>query len=96
MVLGHRAGFSGEDIILTSNNTYHELFELADRVAAGVAFMPFHFGGYWQGKDLRAKYPKGNDPLVLGAASNMTGTYGYDSVTMMQETKTTLCNVERA
>ena len=23
-------------------------------------------------------------------------TYGYDSVTMMQETKTTICNVEKA
>ena len=25
-----------------------------------------------------------------------TTTYGYDAVTMMQETKTTICNVERA
>ena len=50
----------------------------------------------WQGKDLRAKYPKGNDPYVLGEASNMTGTYGYDSVTQMQETKVTLCRIEAA
>jgi formate dehydrogenase major subunit len=28
----------------------------------GVAFMPFHFGGHFQGEDLR-KYPKGTDPL---------------------------------
>jgi formate dehydrogenase major subunit len=27
---------------------------------------------------------------------NTATTYGYDSVTMMQETKTTVCNVERA
>ncbi len=66
------------------------------RVAAGVAFMPFHFGGYWQGKDLRGKYPKGNDPIVLGEASNMVGTYGYDVVTQMQETKVTLCRIEAA
>ena len=66
------------------------------RVAAGVAFMPFHFGGYWQGKDLRGKYPKGNDPIVLGEASNMDGTYGYDVVTQMQETKVTLCRIEAA
>ncbi len=69
---------------------------VTERVAAGVAFMPFHFGGYWQGKDLRGKYPKGNDPYVLGEASNMTGTYGYDSVTQMQETKVTLCRIEAA
>ena len=69
---------------------------VTERVAAGVAFMPFHFGGFWQGKDLRDKYPKGNDPIVLGEASNMCGTYGYDSVTQMQETKVTLCRIESA
>ncbi len=69
---------------------------VTERVAPGVVFMPFHFGGYWQGKDLRDKYPKGHDPYVLGEASNMDGTYGYDSVTQMQETKVTLCRVEAA
>ena len=65
-------------------------------IGAGVAWMPFHFGGFWQGKDLRDKYPKGNDPIVLGEASNMCGTYGYDVVTQMQETKVTLCRIEAA
>jgi formate dehydrogenase major subunit len=69
---------------------------VTERVAPGVAFMPFHFGGHWQGKDLRAKYPPGADPYVLGEASNMCGTYGYDSVTQMQETKVTLCRIEAA
>ncbi len=69
---------------------------VTERVAQGVAFMPFHFGGHWQGKDLRSKYPEGSDPYVLGEASNMCGTYGYDSVTQMQETKTTLCRIEAA
>ena len=69
---------------------------VTDRVAPGVVFMPFHFGGWWQGKDLREKYPPGADPIVLGEASNMCGTYGYDSVTQMQETKATLCRIEPA
>ena len=69
---------------------------ITDRVSAGVAFMPFHFGGHWQGKDLRHKYPPGADPYVLGEASNMVGTYGYDSVTQMQESKVTLCRIEAA
>ncbi|TCS63455.1 formate dehydrogenase subunit alpha [Varunaivibrio sulfuroxidans] len=69
---------------------------VTERVAQGVVFMPFHFGGHWQGKDLRAKYPEGADPYVLGEAANMVGTYGYDSVTQMQETKATLCRVEAA
>ncbi|PLX38145.1 MAG: formate dehydrogenase [Hyphomicrobiales bacterium] len=69
---------------------------ITERVAPGVAFMPFHFGGHWQGKDLRSKYPPDASPWVLGEASNMCGTYGYDSVTQMQETKATLCRIEAA
>ncbi len=67
-----------------------------DRVGKGVVFMPFHFGGHMEGKDLREKYPKGADPYVLGESSNTAQTYGYDSVTQMQESKTTLCKIERA
>ncbi|EEE38230.1 Molybdopterin oxidoreductase Fe4S4 domain family protein [Rhodobacteraceae bacterium KLH11] len=66
---------------------------LTNRVGAGVAFMPFHFGGHYQGEDLRAKYPTGADPYVLGESSNTAQTYGYDSVTQMQESKCTLCKI---
>ena len=66
---------------------------VTERVAPGVAFMPFHFGGHFQGRDLRDKYPEGADPYVLGEASNTAQTYGYDSVTQMQETKATLCKI---
>jgi len=69
---------------------------VTERVAPGVVFMPFHFGGHWEGKDLRSKYPQGADPYVLGEASNVCGTYGYDSVTQMQESKVTLCRIEAA
>jgi formate dehydrogenase major subunit len=41
-------------------------------------------------------YPNGAAPVVRGEAVNTATTYGYDSVTMMQETKTTICNIERA
>ncbi|MDH3262860.1 MAG: formate dehydrogenase subunit alpha [Paracoccaceae bacterium] len=66
---------------------------VTERVAPGVAFMPFHFGGWFQGEDRRHKYPEGADPYVLGEASNTAQTYGYDSVTQMQETKATLCKI---
>ncbi len=66
------------------------------RVASGVAFMPFHFGGHFEGKDLRSKYPAGADPVVLGEAANSAMTYGYDSVTQMQETKCSLCKISKA
>ena len=69
---------------------------VTERVGKGVAFMPFHFAGHFQGKDLRSKYPEGADPFVLGEAANTATTYGYDVVTQMQETKTTLCKIWRA
>ncbi|MDP6308155.1 MAG: molybdopterin dinucleotide binding domain-containing protein, partial [SAR324 cluster bacterium] len=69
---------------------------ITKRVAPGVVFMPFHFGGHLEGKDLRNKYPKGSDPYVLGEAANTAMTYGYDSVTQMQESKCSLCKIELA
>ena len=65
------------------------------RVAADTAFIPFHFSGWWQGKDMQEFYPAGAMPIVRGEAVNTATTYGYDAVTMMQETKTTICNIER-
>jgi len=66
---------------------------ITERVGEGVAFMPFHFGGHLEGVDLRDKYPEGADPFVLGESTNTAQTYGYDSVTQMQETKATLCKI---
>jgi formate dehydrogenase major subunit len=66
------------------------------RVGPGVAFMPFHFAGHLEGKDLRDKYPAGSDPIVLGEAANTAFTYGYDSVTQMQESKASLCKITKA
>ena len=53
-------------------------------------------GGIYEGKDERDRYPEGSDPIVLGEACNTAQTYGYDMVTQMQETKSTLCRIERA
>ncbi|MBZ9567563.1 MULTISPECIES: formate dehydrogenase subunit alpha [Modicisalibacter] len=66
------------------------------RVARDVAFMPFHFGGVFEGESLADKYPEGARPYVLGEAANTATTYGYDRVTQMQETKATLCRIEKA
>ncbi len=69
---------------------------VTERVGPDTVFMPFHFSGRWQGADMLAYYPNGAAPVVRGEAINTATTYGYDSVTMMQETKTTICNVEKA
>jgi formate dehydrogenase major subunit len=69
---------------------------VTDRVGRGVAFMPFHFAGWYLGEDRRGKYPQGADPIVLGESVNTVTTYGYDPVTNMQETKCTLCQIRAA
>ncbi len=69
---------------------------VTDRVDRETAFMPYHFAGRWQGEDLLKHYPAGAAPIIRGEAANTATTYGYDSVTMMQETKTSVCQIERA
>ena len=69
---------------------------VTERVGPGVAFMPFHFAGWFQGVDQRSKYPQGTDPIVLGESVNALTTYGYDPVTFMQETKVTVCQIRSA
>ncbi|MDO5658778.1 MAG: formate dehydrogenase subunit alpha [Paracoccus sp. (in: a-proteobacteria)] len=69
---------------------------VTERVAPGTAFMPYHFGGWFQGVDQRGNYPAGSDPIVLGESANVITTYGYDPVTGMHEGKATLCQIEAA
>jgi formate dehydrogenase major subunit len=69
---------------------------VTERVGNDTVFVPFHFSGWWQGADMLPYYPEGAAPIVRGEAVNTATTYGYDIVTMMQETKTTLCQVAKA
>ena len=69
---------------------------ITPRVGRGVVWTPFHFGGWFQGKDLIDSYPEGTAPYVRGEACNTATTYGYDPVTLMQETKATLCQIMKA
>jgi formate dehydrogenase major subunit len=67
-----------------------------NRVGRGVVWMCMSWAGHWRGESLREKYPAGTDPFVLGEAANTAMTYGYDSVTQMQETKVSLCRIKAA
>ncbi len=69
---------------------------VTERVDAETVWLPFHFSGRWGGVDLAPYYPAGAMPVVRGESVNTATTYGYDSVTMMQESKTTVCQIERA
>jgi len=69
---------------------------VTERVGKGVAWMPFHFAGWFEGVDQRSKYPAGTDPIVLGESVNTVTTYGFDPATGMQEPKATLCQIRAA
>jgi formate dehydrogenase major subunit len=69
---------------------------VTERVGKGVAWMPYHFGGWFEGRDLRSRYPQGADPYVLGESANTIFTYGYDPATGMQEPKVSLCQIKAA
>lgn len=69
---------------------------VTSRVAKGVVFTPFHFAGHFEGEDLLDKYPEGSAPYVRGEPANNAFTYGYDSVTQMQESKCSLCKISAA
>jgi formate dehydrogenase major subunit len=70
--------------------------KITEGVGPDTVFIPFHFSGWWQGEDMLPYYPEGAAPIVRGEAVNTITTYGYDRVTMMQESKTTLCQVAKA
>jgi len=70
--------------------------KVTEGIGPDTVFVPFHFSGWWQGEDMLPYYPEGAAPIVRGEAVNTATTYGYDRVTMMQESKTTLCQVAKA
>jgi formate dehydrogenase major subunit len=69
--------------------------KVTEGVGPDTVFIPFHFSGWWQGEDMLPYYPEGAAPIVRGEAVNTATTYGYDRITMMQESKTTLCQVAK-
>ncbi|HET9700986.1 MAG TPA: formate dehydrogenase subunit alpha [Burkholderiales bacterium] len=95
----NNAGVKNGDYVWVESPTKAKLKVKAmvtERVGSGTVFLPFHFSGWWMGKDMLEHYPDKAHPIVRGEAVNTATTYGYDSVTMMQETKTTLCKISKA
>ncbi len=70
--------------------------KVTKRVGPDTVFLPFHWGGVFEGKSLASKFPEGTVPYTMGESANTVTTYGYDRVTQMQETKTTLCRIKKA
>ena len=70
--------------------------KVTKRVPPGMVFLPFHWGGAYDGKTLAGKFPDGNVPYGIGESANTVTNYGYDRITQMQETKGGLCRISKA
>jgi formate dehydrogenase major subunit len=70
---------------------------VTERVGADTVFLPFHFSGRWQGKDmLKPTTRKARRPSCAARRSTPPPPTATTRVTMMQETKTTVCQIEKA
>src|SRR5258708_14014054 len=52
--------------------------QVTERVGPDTVFLPFHFSGWWQGKDMLPYYPKGAPPILRGDAVNTATPPGDD------------------
>jgi formate dehydrogenase major subunit len=64
-------------------------------IRPGTVFMPFHWGGVFQGDSYTNRYPDGTAPLVVGDSANILAPPGWDATTQMQTTKSGMCEVSK-
>ena len=70
--------------------------KVTKRVPPNMIYLPFHWGGSFEGKSLAGKFPEGHVPYGIGESANVVTNYGYDRITQMQETKGGLCRIIKA
>ncbi len=63
---------------------------VTERVGKGVAFMPFHFGGWFRGEDFEPIIPKGPTLTFSAKRQQYPPPNGYDPVTGCRNRKVTL------
>jgi formate dehydrogenase major subunit len=70
---------------------------VTDAVPPGLVFLPFHWGGVFQGKSYLDRFPVIDDmdtrPLVAGDSANISNCPGWDVETQMQNIKSGICDV---
>lgn len=68
---------------------------LSSETARGLVFLPFHFAGRFQGRDLSAKYPEGAAPHFTHESGNAASTFGFDAITSSPACKATICRLRK-
>ncbi|MFW5917946.1 MAG: molybdopterin dinucleotide binding domain-containing protein, partial [Haloferacaceae archaeon] len=92
-------GVEGGDLVVVSTTDRGSVLvkaRVTDRPADQEVFLPYHWGGIFQGESLVDKYPDGTVPYAIGDSVNSITSRGYDVETQMQETKVAMVKVQRA
>jgi formate dehydrogenase major subunit len=92
-------GVDGGDLLVVSTTDRGSVLvkaRVTDRPNDQETFLPFHWGGMFQGESLEEEYPDGHLPLAIGDSVNSITSRGYDVETQMQETKPAMVKVQPA
>jgi len=97
--LAEELGVDGGDLVTvetTSRGSVLVKSKVTYRPNDQETFLPFHWGGVFQGENLYDEYPDGLEPFATGDSANSITTPGYDVETQMQETKAAMVRVRKA
>jgi formate dehydrogenase major subunit len=92
-------GIDGGDLVVISTTDRGSVMvkaRVTDRPSDDEVFLPYHWGGVFQGENLEEKYPDGHAPVAIGDSVNSITSRGYDVETQMQETKAGMVSVQPA
>ena len=97
--MADRLGVDGGDLVVVKTTDRGSVLvkaRVTHRVKPQETFMPFHWGGVFEGQSLEDQYPEGHMPYAIGDSVNAITVRGYDVETQMQETKAGLVKIEKA
>ncbi|MFW5958539.1 MAG: formate dehydrogenase subunit alpha [Natronomonas sp.] len=92
-------GVDGGDLVVVSTTDRGSVLvkaRVTNRPNEQEVFLPYHWGGIFQGTNLEEKYPDGTVPYAIGDSVNSITSRGYDVETQMQETKAAMVKVQQA
>jgi formate dehydrogenase major subunit len=97
--MAEELGVDGGDLVVVETTNRGSVLvkaRVTNRPNDQETFLPYHWGGVFQGESLLDEYPDGNEPFAIGDSANSITAPGYDVETQMQETKAGLVRVRKA
>ncbi|CQH52774.1 probable anaerobic dehydrogenase alpha subunit [Halobacterium hubeiense] len=97
--MAEELGVDGGDLVVVETTNRGSVLvkaRVTNRPNAEETFLPYHWGGIFQGENLLEEYPDGMAPFAIGDSVNSITSPGYDVETQMQETKAAMVRVRKA